>query len=426
MRKLLTVAIAAALSSTAYADTLVYAGTLIDGTKAQPRNNVTLVIDAGRIKAISNGFVAAGAGDVVIDRRSGTVMPGFIDMHTHLTSQLGAGSYMDRFTKNAPDVTLDAVHYAEKTLHAGFTTVRELGDSFNASIALRNAINAGKVQGPRIFSAGKSIATTGGHADPTNGARDGLHDSPTPADGVVDGPYEARKAVRARYQDGANLIKLTVTGGVLSLAASGQNPQFMADELAAVVAAAKDYGMKVTVHAHGKEGMLRAIAAGVDSIEHGTYMDAEVMSAMIEAGVYYVPTITAGKSVAERAEIPGFFPEVVRPKAAAIGPLIQNTFGAAYKAGVKIAFGTDAGVFDHGENYREFAYMVEAGMPPLEAIRSATFEAATLLGTIDDFGTLEVGKRADVVAVDGDPLADINRLATVNLVIKDGIVVKQN
>lgn len=425
MRKLVTVAIAAALSSHAYADTLVYAGTLIDGTKSAPQQNVTLVIDAGRIKAINNGFAKAGADDVVIDRRNGTVMPGFIDMHTHLTSQIAAGSYMDRFTKNAADVTLDAVHYAETTLNSGFTTVRDLGDSFNASIALRNAINAGKVQGPRIYSAGKSIATTGGHADPTNGARDGLHDSPTPADGVVDGPFEARKAVRARYQDGADLIKLTVTGGVLSLATNGQNPQFMADELAAVVATAKDYGMKVTVHAHGKDGMLRAIAAGVDSIEHGTYMDDEVMAAMKQAGVYYVPTITAGKSVAERAAIPGYFPAVVQPKAAAIGPKIQSTFAAAYKAGVKIAFGTDAGVFDHGENYREFGYMVEAGMPPLDAIRSATFEAATLLGTIDDFGTLEVGKRADVVAVEGDPLTDISRLAEINLVIKDGVIVKQ-
>lgn len=425
MRKLVTVAIAAALSSHAYADTLVYAGTLIDGSKSAPRENVTLVIDGGRIKAVNNGFTSAAAGDVVIDRRNGTVMPGFIDMHTHLTSQIAAGSYMDRFTKNAADVTLDAVHYAEKTLNAGFTTVRELGDSFNASIALRNAINAGKVQGPRIYSAGKSIATTGGHADPTNGARDGLHDSPTPADGVVDGPFEARKAVRARYQDGADLIKLTVTGGVLSLATNGQNPQFMADELKAVVDTAKDYGMKVTVHAHGKDGMLRAIAAGVDSIEHGTYMDAEVMAAMKQAGVYYVPTITAGKSVAERAAIPGYFPAVVQPKAAAIGPKIQSTFAAAYKAGVKIAFGTDAGVFDHGENYREFGYMVEAGMPPLEAIRSATFEAATLLGTIDDFGTLEVGKRADIVAVEGDPLTDISRLAEINLVIKDGFIIKQ-
>lgn len=424
MRKYLALAIVAACSQTALADTLVYAGTLIDGTQAQPKSNMTVVIDNGKITAIESGFRRAAEGDVVIDRRNGTVMPGFIDMHTHLTSQSSPSSYIERFTKSAPDVTLDAVTYASKTLMAGFTTVRDLGDSYNASIALRNAVNAGKVTGPRIYTSGKSIATTGGHADPTNGARDGLYESPTPADGVANGPYEAREAVRARYQDGSDLIKLTVTGGVLSVAKSGRNPQFMADELQAVVATAKDYDMKVTVHAHGKEGMLRAIEAGVASIEHGTYMDEEVMDAMKEKGVYYVPTITAGRSVADRAKIDGYFPEVVRPKAAEIGPLIQGTFGRAYKAGVKIAFGTDAGVFDHGENYREFVYMVEAGMPALEAIRSATYEAAQLLG-VDDIGTIEVGKRADVVAVNGDPLADISILADINLVVKDGVVYKQ-
>lgn len=424
MRKYLALAIVAACSQTALADTLVYAGTLIDGTQAEPKSNMTVVIDAGKITAVESGFRRAADGDVVIDRRNGTVMPGFIDMHTHLTSQSSPSSYIQRFTKSAPDVTLDAVNYANTTLMAGFTTVRDLGDSFNASIALRNAVNAGKVNGPRIYTAGKSIATTGGHADPTNGARAGLYESPTPADGVANGPYEAREAVRARYQDGSDLIKLTVTGGVLSVAKSGRNPQFMADELEAVVATAKDYDMKVTVHAHGKEGMLRAIEAGVASIEHGTYMDEEVMDAMKEKGVYYVPTITAGRSVADRAKIDGYFPEVVRPKAAEIGPLIQGTFAEAYKAGVKIAFGTDAGVFDHGENYREFVYMVEAGMPALEAIRSATYEAAQLLG-VDDIGTIEVGKRADVVAVNGDPLADISILADINLVVKDGVVYKQ-
>ncbi|KFZ30882.1 amidohydrolase [Pseudidiomarina salinarum] len=423
MRKLLGIAVIAACTHSAQADTLVYAGTLIDGTANGPQQNMTLIIDGAHIVAVEKGFRKAEAGDVIIDRRSGTVMPGFIDMHTHLTSQMARGSYIERYTKNAADVTLDSVYYAEKTLLAGFTTVRDLGDSFNASISLRNAVNAGKVTGPRIFTAGKSIATTGGHADPTNGAREGLYDSPTPAEGVANGPYEARQAVRERYQDGSDLIKLTVTGGVLSMAKSGQNPQFMMDELEAVVAAAKDYGMKVTVHAHGKEGMLRAIKAGVHSIEHGTYMDTEVMDAMKAKGVYYVPTITAGQSVAERAKIDGYFPEIVRPKAAAIGPLIQNTFAEAYKAGVKIAFGTDAGVFDHGENYREFIYMVEAGMPPLTAIRSATAEAAALLG-VTDIGTLEVGKRADVVAVTGDPLKDITLLSAVDLVIKDGLVYK--
>ena len=424
MRRLLTLTVALGLTSVSQADTLVYAGTLIDGTQANPKTDMTVVIDEGKITAIEKGFKQPTENDVVIDRRQGTVMPGFIDMHTHLTSQLGPGSYMHKFTHSAADVTLDAVNYANKTLMAGFTTVRDLGDSYNASIALRNAVNVGKVIGPRIYTAGKSLATTGGHADPTNGAYKGLYESPSPADGVLNGPYEAREAVRARYQDGADLIKLTVTGGVLSVAKSGQNPQFMTDELESVVQTAKDYGMKVTVHAHGKEGMLRAIAAGVNSIEHGTYMDAEVMAAMKKNNVYFVPTITAGRSVADRAKIDGFFPDIVRPKAAAIGPKIQSTFAEAYKAGVKIAFGTDAGVFDHGENYREFIYMVEAGMPPLTAIRSATAEAAKLLG-VDDIGTIEVGKRADVVAVEGNPLNNIELLSGVNLVIKDGQVYKQ-
>lgn len=424
MRKFLTLSIALGLASTAQADTLIHAGTLIDGTQANPKSEMTVVIDGNTIKAIESGYREPQQGDVVIDRRNGTVMPGFIDMHTHLTSQLGPGSYMHKFTNSAADVTLNAVNYANKTLMAGFTTVRDLGDSYNASIALRNAINAGKVVGPRVYTAGKSLATTGGHADPTNGAHSDLFAPPTPYEGVLNGPYEARQAVRARYQDGSDLIKLTVTGGVLSVAKSGHNPQFMKDELDAVVATAKDYEMKVTVHAHGKEGMLRAIEAGVDSIEHGTYMDDEVMRAMKKKGVYYVPTITAGRSVADRAKIDGFFPELVRPKAAAIGPKIQSTFAAAYKAGVKIAFGTDAGVYDHGENYREFIYMVEAGMPPLVAIRSATAEASKLLG-VTDIGTLEVGKRADVVAVQGNPLDNIELLSDINLVIKDGNIYKQ-
>lgn len=424
MRHLLALSITMALSASAHADTLIYAGTFIDGTSSAPQKNMTIIVDGTTIKAIERGFTKPQTNDVVIDRRNGTVMPGFIDMHTHLTSQLGPGSYMHKFTKSAADVTLDAVHYAEKTLMAGFTTVRELGDAYDASIALRKAINEGKVVGPRIYTAGKSLATTGGHADPTNGAKADLYAPPTPADGVLNGPYEARQAVRARYQDGADLIKLTVTGGVLSVAKSGHNPQFMMDELEAIVTTARDYDMKVAVHAHGKEGMLRAIAAGVDSVEHGTYMDDEVMAAMIANNVYYVPTITAGRSVADRAKTEGFFPDLVRPKAAAIGPQIQHTFAQAYKAGVKIAFGTDAGVFDHGENYREFIYMVEAGMPPLEVIRSATAAAADLLGDTS-IGTLVVGKRADIVAVDGNPLDDINRLAQVNLVMKDGTIYKQ-
>lgn len=409
----------------AEAATVIHAGRLIDGTQSAPQHNVTIRIDGNQIVAIESGFSPLNAGDTLIDMRNATVMPGFIDMHTHITSQLAPGSYMHRFTFNEADIAFRGQHFANITLQSGFTTVRDLGDSFGVSIALRNAIHSGLVDGPRIFTSGKSLATTGGHADPTNGFRRGLAETPGPAEGVLNGPYQARQAVRARYQEGADVIKITATGGVLSLADSGDNPQFMDDELAEIVATARDYGMKVAVHAHGKQGMIRAIKAGVDSIEHGTYMDDEVFALMKEYGTYYVPTITAGKSVAERAEIEGYFPEQVRAKARAIGPLIQNTFSRAYAAGVKIAFGTDASVYDHGENAREFVYMVEAGMPPIEAIRAATYHASILLGQSERLGTIEVGKLADIVAVEGNPLDNIALLHNINFVMKDGKVYKQ-
>lgn len=410
----------------ASADTLVHAGRLIDGANTRVQENVTIRIIDDKIQGIEPGFTQPTAEDTVIDLSAKTVMPGFIDMHTHLTSQSEPGSYLHRFTHNPADVAFRSSHFAQLTLQAGFTTVRDLGDSFTTSVALRNAINSGIVDGPRIYTAAKSLATTGGHADPSNGYRQGLVETPGPMEGVVNGTDQARQAVRARYQEGANLIKLTATGGVLSLAASGDNPQFMDDELEAIVATARDYGMKVAVHAHGKDGMVRAIRAGVDSIEHGTYMDDEVFELMKYYGTYYVPTITAGKSVAERAEIPGYFPPQVEVKARTIGPLIQNTFGRAYQAGVKIAFGTDAGVFDHGENAREFVYMVEAGMTPMDAIMSATRHAAILLGAEDQLGTVSTGKYADLVAVSGDPLADISILRQISFVMKAGTVYRHD
>lgn len=413
------------VSSITSASTVIHAGTLIDGTDSNPVSQVSIIIDGNRISSIQSGFVQIETGQTLIDLSQSTVMPGFIDGHTHLSTQLSPSSYLERFTDNPATTAVRAAHFARLTLHAGFTTVRELGDSDHVSVAIKQGVRRGQIEGPRVFAAGKSLATTGGHADPTNNVRDSLVTAPTAADGVLNGPYEARQAVRKRYQEGADLIKLTATGGVLSMAASGQNPQFMQDELEAIVETAHDYGMTVTVHAHGKEGMVRAIKAGVDSIEHGTYMDDEVMQLMIEHGTYYVPTITAGKSVAERAEMDGFFPEMVRPKAREIGPLIQQTFADAYAAGVKIAFGTDAGVFDHGENYREFVYMVEAGMPELEAIRSATWHGATLLAQIDNLGSIEAGKLADIVAVEGDPLQDISLLKDISFVMQDGQVFKQ-
>jgi imidazolonepropionase-like amidohydrolase len=303
--------------------------------------------------------------------------------------------------------------------------VRDLGGGDNVNIALRNAINTGAIKGPRVFTAGRSLATTGGHADPTNGASMALSHHPTPEEGVVNGADDARRAVRQRYKDGADLIKITATGGVLSVAASGQNPQFKEDEIRAIVDVAKDYGFKVAAHAHGAEGMKRAVRAGVHSIEHGTFMDDETIALIKQHGTYYVPTITAGKWVADKSKIDGFFPDLVRPKAAEIGPQIQTTFAKAYKAGVKIAFGTDTGVSAHGDNAREFVYMVEAGMPPLETIRAATLDAATLLGMQDKLGTLAAGKFADVVAVPQDPISDIKVMERVSFVMKNGSIYKR-
>lgn len=407
------------------AATVIHAGNAFTGTGDKLTGPVSIVIDGDKITRIDRGHIKTDSDDTLIDLSDSVVLPGLMDMHVHLSfQQSGTSSYLKRYTQNEADAALSGAHYAEKTLMAGFTTVRNLGDGFNETVALRNAINAGIATGPRIYTAAKSIATTGGHADPSNGLSRHLRPHVGPQDGVVNGVSEARQAVRQRYQDGADVIKITATGGVLSVAKSGQNPQFMTDELDAIVDTANDYGMTVAVHAHGKEGMIRAIKAGVTSIEHGTYMDKEVMKLMKKHGTYYVPTILAGEFVAEKAKIDGYFPDIVRPKAAAIGPLIKATFGNAYKEGVKIAFGTDSGVSAHGDNGQEFGLMVEAGMPPAEAIKAATLHTAELLGIENQLGTLEAGKLADIVAVKDNPLENIRALENVQFVMKGGKVYK--
>lgn len=425
MKRLFVPLLAAAFAGTLHAKTLIHAGVLIDGAAEQPRKEVTLVIEGERIVEVNAGYTAPAAGDTVIDLKKSTVLPGLMDMHTHLSHESNPQAYLERFTMGNAEATLKAAAFARKTLQAGFTTVRDLGDSGGITVALRNAIASGTIVGPRIFTSGKSIATSGGHADPSNALGERFAYDPGPKEGVVNGADEARKAVRIRYKEHSDLIKITATGGVLSMATSAQNPQFTEEEIRAIVETARDYGFKVAVHAHGAEGMKRAIRAGVHSIEHGTYMDDEVIELMKKNGTWLVPTLLAGKFVAEKSKDAAYFPSIVRPKAAAVGPLMAAMLAKAHKSGVKIAFGTDTGVSPHGDNAQEFALLVAAGMSPMAAIQAATKNAAQLLGQEKDLGTLEKGKFADIVAVSGDPLADIKVLEKVSFVMKSGAVVKQ-
>jgi imidazolonepropionase-like amidohydrolase len=404
--------------------TYIWCGTLIDGIAGEPKKNVTIVVERDKITGVQNGFAQAGSNDKTIDLKTKTVTPGWIDMHVHVEGETKKGNLADRFILNPTDVAFESIKYVNATLLAGFTTVRDLGGS-GVNVSLRNAINKGLVAGPRIYTSGKSIATTGGHADPTNGYRKDLMGDPGPKEGVINGPDDAYQAVRQRYKDGSDLIKITATGGVLSQAKDGANAQFTEEEIKGIVAAARDYGFKVAAHAHGAEGIKRAIKGGVSSIEHGTFMDDEGIRLMKQHGTWYVPTITAGKSTADSAKIPGYYSDIVTPKALATGPQIQSTFAKAYKEGVKIAFGTDAGVFKHGLNWLEFTYMIEAGMNPMDAIRAATISAAELLGEKDKLGSIEVNKLADIIAVDGDPLKDPQVFGKVVFVMKGGVVYKQ-
>ncbi len=410
------------LAGTVQGAVWVQCGSLVDVAEGRTLGAHTVVVDNGTVSEVVAGHPEAPADAERVDLGDLTCLPGLMDMHTHLSSQSSPDAYIHRFTMNEADVALRGASFARITLEAGFTTVRDLGDSFNATIALRDAVDDGLIPGPRIFTAAKSLATTGGHADPTNSWRADIMGDPGPREGVINGVAEARKAVRQRYKDGADLIKITATGGVLSVARSGQNAQFVDDELEAIIATAADYGMHVAAHAHGAEGMRRAVQAGIHSIEHGTYMDDEIMQMMIERGTWYVPTISAGRFVAEKAEVEGYFPPVVAEKAAEIGPLIQDTFTRAHAAGVRIAFGTDCGVCPHGENAREFGFMVEAGMTPSDALRSATINAAELLGQSERLGQLREGFAADLIAVEGDPLENVDVLMDVRFVMRDGQV----
>ncbi len=403
--------------------TIIHAGNILDGVSKKPMKEKSIVVEGTKITSIENGYINAQEGDVIVNLKEHTVMPGWIDMHVHIEDETSPDRYIRQFTENPADRAFTSVDIAKRTLMAGFTTVRDVGGS-GVNISLRNAIAKGTIDGPRIFTSGEGLKITGGHGDPTNGYRADLMGDPGPEFGVVNGVDDARKAVRQRYKNGADLIKISATGGVLSVAKDGKGASFQEDEIEAIVQTANDLGFHVAAHAHGDEGMRRAVANGVKTIEHGTYMSDATMELMIEKNAYLVPTITAGMEVAENAKKPGYYPKVVAEKAREIGPVIQGTFAKAYKKGVPIAFGTDAGVFKHGENAREFTYMTEVGMPAIEAIICATSNNAELLGMGDQIGSLKAGFIADIVAVPGDPLEDIEVMKDVKFVMKEGKIYK--
>jgi imidazolonepropionase-like amidohydrolase len=393
----------------------------VTGTMLGPS---TVTISGDKFDKVEPG-TAAPAGATVIDLAGVTCLPGLIDDHVHLDMQFGKSTYMEATRINLANDVLRSTLYARRTLLAGFTTVRNVGDHDYDTVALRDEIAAGTVIGPRIYTAGPPISTTGGHADSTNGLNLELQGDPGPLQSIFNGPDEARKVVRLHYKNGVDLIKAMPSGGVMDLGTNGSGPQMSQDELNALVETAHDYGLKVAVHAHGAEAIRRSVIAGVDSVEHGTYMDDQDIALMKQHGTFYCPTIYTGIFVAEQAK-QGAYPPAVTAKALEIGPQIFKTVGRAYRGGVKIAYGTDAGVYPHGQNWEDFVYLVKAGVPNAYALQTATMNAAQLLGHDDTLGSVSPGKFADLVAVPGNPLDDISVMSQVNFVMKAGVVYKRD
>ncbi len=402
----------------------IRAGMLIDGTGAGPRHNVTILVEGDRIKELQDGSRDL-SGFEIIDLTDYTVLPGLIDAHVHLTGRyIGEGlNWEDAPVRDLPQAdAIRGTRNARLTLEAGFTTVRNTGAGDFTDVALRDMIEQGVVPGPRMLVAANSLGITGGHCD-VNGYRPGLFE-PSVARGVADGVDAVRATVRYQIKYGADLIKTCATGGVLSEGDEVGVQQYTFDEMVAMVEEAGKLHRKVAAHAHGTEGIKVAVRAGVASIEHGSILDDEAIDLMKSQGTYLVPTLMAGYAVEQQAR-DGILIGLRAEKALFIAPLMRRSFNLAVEAGVVIAFGTDAGVFPHGTNGQEFALMVENGMRPMAAIVSATSAAAELLGLADQVGTLKPGMLADIVAVPGDPLADIRLMQSVEFVMKGGKVVKR-
>ncbi|MDP3657020.1 MAG: amidohydrolase family protein [Brevundimonas sp.] len=405
--------------------TLIQAGRLLDRPGQAPRGPSTVVVRDGLIVEIRDGFIDASAfpGATVIDQRDRFVLPGLIDSHVHLVSDLGGqAGFLSGITDNLPTHAYRAADNARKTLMAGFTTVRNLGDDGGVTLALADATAAHRMPGPRIIDAGTSISTTSGHMDGRLGLNDDLREV-TPHDNVCNGPESCREAVRIQVGRGARVIKIATTGGVNSRIGAGLGAQMFEDEARALIETAHLYGLKVAVHAHGADGVNLALRLGADSIEHGTIFDDETLRLFRQSGAYYVPTLSTVNGYIERlAADPNAYPPEVLPKIRWRIEITGQSLQRAVPAGVRIAFGTDAGVSKHGRNADEFALMVQHGMTPMAAIQAATVNAADLLGLSSEIGTLEPGKRADIVAVDGDPLTDVTVLTSMDFVMRDGRV----
>jgi len=401
--------------------TVIHAGQLLAVPGQDPVANQSILIRNERIEAIEDGFVSPDGANI-IDLSDDFVMPGLIDSHVHLRGELNPNRSLETVTLSDPDVAYDSARNARTTLLAGFTTVQDVGGNLSVLTALRDAINDGDVVGPRLRVSGPAVTPTGGHGD-TNGYREDIMDL-MGSRYACNGPDDCRRAVRELVRGGADVIKITATGGVLSNTAAGVEQQFFDDELESIVEAARMMGRQVTAHAHGMTGVNSFLEAGGASIEHGTYLDRESIRLFRRHNAYLVPTILAGDTVRQIAETSDWMTPPIREKSLMVGPQMLDMVRRAHEGGVMIAFGTDSGVSRHGINAREFQLLVEAGLTPMESLVTATVNASTHLQMDDDIGTIEVGKFADIIALDGNPLEDVAELMDVDFVMQGGMVHK--